>query len=54
MLVHTKIIFDHFYCIKAQCDTRKHKYFEETALVNLYFLWLKSSGKGMFTANTLL
>ena len=49
MLVHKKIMFDCYYCIKTQRDARKHENFEEIKQVNLYFLWLKNHEKGMFT-----
>ena len=40
MLVHKKFMFNHYYCIKTYYYARKLKNYEETALVNFYYLWL--------------
>ena len=36
-------MFDRYYCIKTNCDTRKFEIFEENEPVNLYFLRLKAA-----------
>ena len=43
-------MFDRYYCIKTNCDTRKFGIFEENEPVNLYFLRLKARGNDTFTA----
>ena len=43
-------MFDRYYCIKTNCDTRKFEIFEENEPVNLYFLRLKARGNSTFTA----
>ena len=40
---------DRYYYINTQFDTRNLENFEETALINLYFLSLKIRRKGMLT-----
>ena len=49
MLMHQKITFDCYYCIKTNCDTWKFEIFEENEPVTLYFLRLKARVDGTFT-----
>ena len=54
MLMHPKIMFDSYYCIKSFCDTRKRNNFNENALENSYIRRLNFREKDTFTAYVLI
>ena len=54
MLMHYKIMFDRYYCIKTFCDARKLDNLKENALENSYIRRLYFREKGTFTACVLI